>query len=179
MRRARSSSPARLNVDPGPNASPRCPAPVGRSIRSLLAVNTSLTKIGSLITTARPKSGKLTVNACRTVGAEEQTFPALQTRTRCPAGSSVSVVLAVAVPPRLSLLPCLSRVSFLRRAGTQKVSDVPPSGGRLAPTTRPATATAERPCGVLQPVRLRVGTDFTSCCTVARQGTQAHQQNQT
>jgi hypothetical protein len=30
------------------------------------------------------------------------------------------VVLAVAVPPRLSPLPCLSRVSLPRRAGTQK-----------------------------------------------------------
>ena len=37
------SSPARLNVEPGPNASPEMPRSfVGRSIRSLLAVNTVL-----------------------------------------------------------------------------------------------------------------------------------------
>ena len=131
---------ARLNVDPGPNASPRCPAPVGRSIRSLLALNTSLTKIGSLITTAWPKSAKLTVNARPYCLPRAANIPCVAAKNARPC-----TVFGIRGPGGsrnyLGCLPCHVFPAFPSSSCRyQKVSDVAPSGRRLAAATRPTSA---------------------------------------
>ena len=145
---------------------PRCPAPVGRSIRSLLVLNTSLTKIGSLITTAWPKSGKLTVNALPYRRPRAANIPCVAAKNampctvfgiRGPGGSrTASVVSRCHVfPAFLSLVvPVLKSIGCRRVGrtfGTQQRAPqrLPPSGhaafhSRAAPRRRGVADRANR-----------------------------------
>jgi hypothetical protein len=98
---------------PGPNAPPIEPSPhAGRSIRSVLVLNTSLARIGSAITTAWLLCGKFTlITLLPYRRARAANIPWFKTKNampwtgfgiRGPGGSRTGSVVAVAMssPPR-------------------------------------------------------------------------------
>ena len=104
----RSSSPARLNVDPGPNTSPRnrprCRAFDQIGARAEHVLNQDWVADHHRMAQDRQIHAD---TRCRTVGPERQTFAWFEAKNATPWTGFGIRGLAVAVPTRLSPLPCI------------------------------------------------------------------------